>query len=67
MVCSIYINSGVEGNVYSEKKFMLRSVNATKQGMWGMCIESHGKMQAAVGICKVKERREMCFSAVLRK
>lgn len=67
MVCWIYINSGVEGNVCSERKFMQRSVKATKQGIWDMCIESHGKMQAAVGTCEVKERRGMCFSAILRK
>lgn len=67
MVCWIYINSGVVGRVYSERKFMQRTINTTKQGMWGMCIESHGKMQAAAGICKVKGRRGMCFSAILRK
>lgn len=63
MVCRIYINSEVEGNIYSGRKFMQRSVNATKQGMWGMYIESHGKMHAAVGTCKVKRRkRHVLFS-----
>lgn len=59
MVCWIYISSGVEGNVYSERKFMQRSVKATKQGIWDMCIESHGKMQAAVG---EREKRNVLFS-----
>ena len=62
-----YINSGLQGNVCSEKKFMQWSVKATRQGIWGMRIESHGKMQAAMGICKVKGRRGMCFLAMLRK
>lgn len=40
MVCWIYINSGVEGNVYSERKFMQRSMKATKQRMWGVYRKS---------------------------
>lgn len=62
-----YINSGVQGNVCSERKLMQGSVKATRQGIWDMCIESHGKMQAAVGICKAKGRRGMRFRAILRK
>lgn len=62
-----YINSGVQGNVCSERKLMQGSVKATRLGIWGMCIESHGRMQAAVGISKVKGRRGMCILAVLRK
>lgn len=67
MVYWTYVNSGPRGNVCSERKFMQGSVKATRQGIWGMCIESHGKMQAAVGIGRVKGRRGMCFLAILRK
>lgn len=67
MVHCTCINSGVQGNVCSERKFRQGSVKAIRQGIWSMCIESHGKMQAAVGIWKVKGSRGMCFPAILRK
>lgn len=67
MVYWTFINSGAQGNVCSEREFMQGSVKATRQGIWGMCIESHGKMQAAVGICEMKAGRGMCFLAILRK
>ncbi|RLW11425.1 hypothetical protein DV515_00001768 [Chloebia gouldiae] len=44
VVCWIYINSGVEGNVYSERKFMKTTVNITKQRIVnGICRKTNSK------------------------
>lgn len=60
-----YVNSGTEGNVYSERKFVQRSMNTTKQGMWGMCLESHGKMQAAGIIEESNKMSEHSFYRII--
>lgn len=60
------ILESAQGNACSEEKFMQESMKVKRQGIWGMCSESYRKTQAAVGICKVKERR-MYLLAILKK